>query len=382
MLHEGALRWRATLLLLGTIVGAGIFGVPAIIGQWGVFRSTIAFIVLTAVMCCVHAFYAEAIVRSRAKAHIAGQAERLLGKGAGRLTGAIQTFQIFGSNLAYIILGGEFLAAIAIVLDVRLPLVVWQLSFWAVGAFIVFLGLRQVAAVEVYLTWLLVGVVVFIAGIFLMESDITLITEMPALSGFQPYGVILFALIGITGMPEAGQIVGQKRDELIKAAMTSTLIASVLTYVFGVSAWLASGGRIGASAADLMRLLPPGISIAIPIFGLLAVITSFLSSALDLRTMFERDYRFSPWVAWSVALCVPLALFLMGARSFLTTIGFVGSIFGASLAIIVILMGREALHRDPYVRSIPWAWREFMPVFVSIFLALSSLLWLVSEYML
>lgn len=382
MLHEGALRWRATLLLLGTIVGAGIFGVPAVIGQWGVWRATIAFVILTVVICCVHALYAESIVRSRANAHVAGIAERLLGRGSGRITGAVQTFQIFGSNLAYIILGGEFLAAIAIVSGVYVPLEIWQLVFWVIGATIVFFGLKHVVKAEVYLTWLLVGVVVFIAGIFVIEADFMLATTSPALKGLQPYGVILFSLLGISGMPEASEIVGRKRDELLKAALTSTLIASLLTYVFGVTAWLASGGRITSSVSDLVRLLPPGIAIVIPIFGLLAVMTSFISSALDLRTMLEKDYRITPFVAWFIALCIPLLLFMVGARNFLETIGFVGSVFGATLAILVVLMGREALRRDPYVRTIPWVWREAIPFLVSIFLAATSLAWIISEYML
>lgn len=382
MLHEGALRWRATLLLLGTIVGAGIFGVPAVIGQWGVFRSTIAFGILTVVMCSVHALYAEAVARSRAHAHIAGVSERLLGKGSGSITASIQAFQIFGSNLAYVILGGEFLAVLGIAFHVQLPLTLWQLLFWLIGATIVFFGLKRVAMVETYLTWLLVGVVIFIAGIFVIEADLALAVTSPALKGLQPYGVILFSLLGITGMPEASEIVGRKRGELMKAAITSTLIASALTYVFGVSAWLASGGNIGASASDLIRLLPPGISVIIPIFGLLAVMTSFISSALDLRMMFEKDYHITPFVAWFIALCVPLILFLAGARSFLGTIGFVGSIFGATLSILVVLMGREALRRDPYVRNIPWVWREATPAVLSLFLAGTSFAWIISEYML
>jgi amino acid permease len=367
-------------LLAGTIIGAGIFGVPVMIGAWGVVPATAAFVVLTAVVLCAHLLYAEAIIANKKPSRAAGQAKRWLGRGWASVTGALQTIQIFGSSLAYVILGGEFLAVLAHFFGLDVPLLFWQIAFWLAGGLLVLRGLKLTARVEAYLTWMLAAAIVFVIWFFSSQMDFRIIFDLPVRWTFEPYGVILFALLGITIVPEVADLSGYRRDDVFRAVIRGTLLASALTYGFGVTAWLASSGALGRDPADIVNLLPPSLAFVIPVFGFLAVMTSFAASSLDLRNMFHVDYGLANAASWTAAIGVPLVLLFLTPRDFLATIGLVGSVFGAAIAVLVSIMGRAALRRGPKIEKwcTLWWWREAAPVAVAAFLTAGGLTWLFS----
>lgn len=381
MQDRGVARWRATLLLLGTIVGAGIFGVPAMIGVWGVIPATIAFAVITGAILIAHLYYAEAIIANQDHAHLAGQAAYWLGRPARNIGGIIQTLQIIGGNLAYLILGGGFLYVLSRAVGIDLPLIAWQVLFWVVGSVLVFCGLKAVSRAESFLTWALIGVIVLIVAIFVRRADFSLIPLIPArFAGLEPYGIILFSVLGVTAMPEVAKLVKYRREDMRKAVIRSTLFAAALTYAYGVSAWLASGGTLSRDPSDVVRFLPSVLTFVFPLFGLLAVMTSFISSGLDLSGMLHGDFHISKRLAHSVSLAVPLILLFVTSRDFLATVGIVGSVFGASLAILVTLMGWKAL-RARRSRTEGWVrvlQSPALPVIVILFFVLGGLAWILT----
>jgi tyrosine-specific transport protein len=101
--------YLAVALLLGTMIGAGTFGVPYAISRSGIIAGFFYFLFLTGVIILIHLFFGEVVLRTKEKRRLPGYAEKYLGnKGKILATFAI----IFGTTLvllAYIILGGEFL---------------------------------------------------------------------------------------------------------------------------------------------------------------------------------------------------------------------------------------------------------------------------------
>jgi amino acid permease len=381
MQHRGQIRWRAVLLLIGTIVGAGIFGVPAMIGAWGIPVSTVAFAAITLVILAAHLLYAEAILKNGRTARLESHAVHWLGKPMGAAAGGIQALQIFGSNLAYLIIGGEFLAVLMRAIGINVPTIWWQLAFWLFGAAIVCYGLALVTRAEVYLTWALIVMLVVLIIAFAwnirVEDVSALAFSLPERFTFEPYGVILFALMGVTTIPEAVDIVGRRRDDVFKVIIRATVASAFITYVFGVFGWLATSGLIGRNPSDLVAFVPPVVAIAFPLAGFLAIITSYIATALDLRNMFHLDYHFSDALAWIVSLGVPLALLFLTPRDFLGTIGLVGAVFGTLLAAIVSIMGYVALSRDR-IRHEPLAsvlWRRVAPIVTMIVLLAGGVMW-------
>lgn len=369
---------KATLLLVGTIIGAGIFAVPAMIGAWGIIPSTIAIVILTTMLTGVHLYYGEAILQGRQKGHLLGRATYWLGPWAGKVTGIVQTLQIFGSSLAYLILGGAFLSLL--LPWIPMPLLGWQFVFWVFGAVIVLYGLKVVAKAESFLTWALIGVIGLIIVIFGFESHTDLFWVIPqSWNGFEPYGVFLFSLSGIVGMSEAAELVEYNASSLRKSIIVSTVLAAALTYLYGVTAWMASNGSLTRDASDVVRFLPMAIAWMVPLFGFLAVITSFISSALDLRNLLEKDVHVSSFVAWGISLGVPLVLLFATTRDFLATVGFVGSFFGAGIATMVVWMGRAAIMKRTHQKEKSgtiFLLTQLIPWIITLIFVASGILWL------
>jgi amino acid permease len=366
------------MALVGTIIGAGVFGVPAMIGEWGVIPATIGFWLIAIAVLATHLLYAEAILRDRRKARLSGHAGHFLGPAGAVVGGLAETLQIFGSNLAYIILGGGFLALIADSIGIHLPVLFWQVLFSLGGIITVLAGLGWISRIGALFTWSLVSVMLLIIGISIGRLDLQIVTLLPGHWSFEPYGVFLFALFGLNAIPEMAEMVDARRDDLMKSVVRASLGASALIYAFGVSAWLASSGTLGRDPTDLIRILPSYISLLIPIFGFLAVSTPYLMTAYDLGSMFRLDFSLPAPIAWSVALGVPISLLFLTTRDFLGTIGLVGSLFGAGSAIVAVLAGRVALIRSGESRpgSRLWKWRNVVPPVLVVFFMLGGLSWL------
>lgn len=374
---RGQKRLRATLSLLGTIIGAGVFGMPAMIGAWGVPLATLGFAVVTAIVLAVHLYLTEAVLAYKPDARLAGFARHWIGPAGGVFTGAVQTLGALGTNLAYIILGGEFLMILGNAAGISWPIIAWQALFWLAGVMVVMMGLDRLAKIEAFLTWGLVGVMVLLIGVFTSQMDWMVAFEPAGTFTFEPYGIFLFALLGYGVVPEMERLTSGNAQDMRKSVIRGTLVAAGLTYAFGVAGWLASGGTLGRGAADIVALLPPGLRMVVPLFGFLAIATSYITSAYDVGSMFRLDFRMTPWLAWAASLSVPFLLLLLGPRDFLSVIGFVGALFSAAICIVIALIGRAALRKTVNAQfgNALWWWQEAIPVAVIAALLLAGFLW-------
>ena len=370
---------QATLALIGTIIGAGIFAVPSMIGAWGVIPATIGFGIVTLIVLAVHLYMAEAALAYRPQARLTGFARHWLGPFAARIGGTSLALQIYGANLAYLILGGQFLSVLFHQLGIDLPVFAWQLLFWCAIATIVALGLSKISRIAAFVTWLMVTAMLLIIGSLVGRLHFGIVTAIPSHFTFEPYGVFLFALMGLNVIPELETIVGGRHDDMRRSVVRGTLGAAALIYTFGLVVWLASGGMLGRGPTDVISLLPPALMFIVPLFGFLAVTTPFVTTAFDLRSMYRFDGHLPSWVAWAAALGVPLALLLLTTHDFLAIIGFVGSILDATTATIAVLAGRAALRHAGIAPFGTRGWwiQELVPALVCAALVFGGALWLV-----
>ena len=104
----------ATLLLVGLIVGAGIFGLPTAFSKSGALFGIIAWAVVTAVVLATHLMYSDIASIFGPNHRLVGDTERALGKKAALTASVLLFVSNLGALLAYMILGGNFLGAIAL----------------------------------------------------------------------------------------------------------------------------------------------------------------------------------------------------------------------------------------------------------------------------
>ena len=331
--------------MVGIIIGAGIFGLPAAFSLVGFIPATILFFVLATVVTLTHLILAELLLATRERHRLAGLALRGLGPVAYQIIGITYPLAIIGANYAYLVLGGEFLNLMAGAIGITLPVGAWQLLFWAGGVLTVLFGITFIAKVEGVLSTAKMFVLLVVLFIVLPKIDLALVPTGVWGSWYLPFGIILFSLSGLSGVGEVIEIAGRRRRDALAAVAGGTVLSAVLCWMFGAGVFLASHGYPIRDAADLVSVLPQGIGLIVPVLGFLAVTTAYLITAEDLRVMFATDLKWKPAVASLVALLAPLCLLAVLSRNFLTTLSFVGAVLIGINGFTVCALGYKAMYR-------------------------------------
>lgn len=356
---------RAALAMLGTIIGAGTFALPEAFHRMGILAGSVAYWITAAAVLVTHLLYVDVILGSPAQSsrRLPGQAKALLGKWGERVAYVSHPAQIIGACLAYLILGGEFLAVLARAGGLPDRVLTWQILFWAGGAATVFVGLKLVARVEAWLTWTLVALLVLSVLLFLPVADPSLFpgADWGAVAGY--LGIFLFALFGWAVIPEVAVLCGRDPVRTRLAVAGGTLGAALLMWLFGVFAYAAIGPSLASAPADLSRAYPAAWAWLLPAVGFLAVATSFITLVQDLKAMLHLDAGLPKPAAWALALGGPLFLLLAVSRDFLGTVGFVGAVITGFNGIFLCFLAVKTFRRRG--KALPLMWRVAAPLLCS-----------------
>lgn len=323
---------HATAILIGTIVGVGIFGIPYVAAKSGFIIALIYLIGLGIIALLIHLFYGEIVSQTSGKHRLIGYAEKYLGKWGKRVATISAILGRYGALLAYIIVSGQFLKALF-----NGSALNWSLIFFAFGALFVFLGLKIIAKAEFFMVLLLFAtmVIIFIFGFGHINFDNLNNLNLSYL--FLPYGVILFALGGTVAIPEMAELIQNRR--LKSAILLGTLIPIILFIIFVFVVVGVTGKNTTQEALiGLQNILGLKIMLIGLVFGVLALITSFLVLGLNIKKIFNYDYKINKHLSWFLACFVPLILYLIGLRDFISMIAFVGAVLGGINGIIICLI--------------------------------------------
>jgi len=332
--------WLALAVLIGTIVGAGIFAIPYAISKSGIGPGLFYFLILGLVVTLLHLFFGEIVLRTKGKNRLIGYAQKYLGKW-GKISISISTLLgITGVLLAYIILGGEFLKIIFSPFFSLSPF--WfSLIFWFPLIYFVFRGIKTIAPVEVF-TNLFFFIMIFLI-FFLLLPKINLenfhLINLNHL--FLPYGVIMFSLMGFTAIPEMADVLiePKERKDLKKIIIFASIITIILYLFFSLSIIGVSGENTSPDAlSGLFQFLGKKIVILGALIGVITLADSFLIICLYFRNVLIFDYKFPKIWAFLLSVSLPLFLFLIGFREFISVISFIGTILAMIEGIVILLI--------------------------------------------
>lgn len=332
----------AAASLIGTIIGAGIFGIPYLFSKSGVLICFFYFLILGVVITLIHLFFGEIVLRTEGKHRLIGYAEKYLTKKAKPFL----TFSVFvgtiGALLAYIILGGNFLK---IIFPSSLSALQFSLILWLVLSFFVFQGIKSISIVEVFLNIGFFAIFISIVIFSLPKIETANFTLANASYLFLPFGVLLFSLIGWSVIPDIEGILKEKR-QLKKVIYWSMLTALIFYFLFGLIISGVTGvGTTQEAFRGLALALGHKIMVLGGLFGLLTISTSFLMLANYLKNTLVFDLRFPKPVAFFLACFSPLLLFLLGINQFIWVIAVVGTLVGVIEGISIALIFRQAKSR-------------------------------------
>lgn len=328
---------RAVGLMIGSIVGVGVFGLPYAFAQvgWGV--GFLLLIVLSGLNAILLLMYTDIVSHTPGDHRLPGNVTAHMGKGWGRLSLFALAIGMWGGMSAYTIAGGRFLSELAGFGNGKIESVL-GIAFLGTVALVSYRGLRRIAKSEVFL----LGVLLFLFAIIVVSS-LPMVRASNLLStnwdyALLTYGVILFALTGGAGIiPEMRAVL--KNDRVLPhAVLMGSLWVFVLYAVVTIVIVAVTGAETSPFAIDaLIPLLGDTFRLVGTTLASFSVFSIFLLGSIVLRHTFEYDLSFTKNAAWTAVFVPPAVAYLFGLRSFIDVLGFVGSVLSPVVAIIIVL---------------------------------------------
>jgi tyrosine-specific transport protein len=349
---------EAVAMLVGTTVGAGFLGIPYVVQKVGFPLGVVLILGICGVMLLQLLAVVEISLRTNGKHQIAGYVNKYLGKNWHAIIFTLVIMESYGALLAYIIGEGEVLSALF-----GGHALLFSAGFLLVAATLVFFDLKVIKYAELILTGGMVLAVLVV--IFLSWPQV----HLHNLGGFSfggllpAYGVILFAFLGVSAVPEMHMVL-QGKEKLLSYAVIIGLAVPAVIYLLFTSVTLGVLGPAVTQVATvaLGEKLGEGVLIIGNLLAATTMMTAFLALALALKETFWYDMKFSKNEAWLLTVLIPLILFLFGARSFIGTLLVVGAVFGGLQGIIIVFTWWKASRTGerkpefvvPFPKSLGW----------------------------
>ncbi|MDA1038341.1 MAG: hypothetical protein O2877_01475 [bacterium] len=330
---------QAISLFIGSILGAGVFGLPYAFSKAGFAVGFLYLVVLTGVILLLQLLSAEITIQTPGRKRLTALAGEYLGSYGRWITTLLFFGLTWGVLISYIILGGSFLTTLLQPVFGG-SFFVYGLIFIIVEAALVALPLRKAARFQLLVggTLLILFSVLILSG--LPQVDIGNLFTITTEHKFLPYGVVLFSLAGLGVMPEMHDIFGKKYEyRLSKAVIHGYMILFVLYLLFA----LAVVGVTGAGTTEdafigYATTLGPFVGTLGSLVGLVTIGSIFMMMGEQMKDTFLFDFSLGKFPSWFLTLIVPVALFLFGVRDFITVISFTGAVFSALLACMILLI--------------------------------------------
>ena len=325
--------------LSGTIIGVGLFSLPYLTLKVGFWIILFYFVALTILVSLIHYFFGQLCLETPDYKRLPGFAKIYLGKIGQKFALVLSIFSLYGAILAYLIVGGEFLAEFFSPIFNKNSLL-WTLFYFFAGATLVFFGIKIVAQVEL---WGLILFCLILLFVFLKSHSLIQIKNLFPVPDFSqiflPYGPILFSLWGTALIPEIEEILRDRKKAFLKVILISTLIPALL-YLFFIVLVLGICGKDTTESAlpALKNFLSKEIFSLLIFFGILTTFTSFLTLSLTLKKVFWYDLHFPKNLSFLITCFPPLFLFLIGIKNFISVISFVGTVCFGLEGLLILKM--------------------------------------------
>lgn len=349
--YKGIFKKELTLfqgvaLVVSGTIGAGVLSIPYSISKVGLKIGIFYIIVLGLLMMGLNLLLGYVTVKTKKELQIVGLVREYLGKKSEIFMTFIVYLMFFGTLVIYIIGVGNVLAVLF-----GGNSFFWSILFFGLAGFLVCKGLRSVKTIEFLISIAILLIILLIAYFSLPHIDLINLSYSSWTNILLPYGVILFSLHGTSTIPEAHALLKNREADFKKVIVYSGFIIMTVYILFtlvvlGVSglntteiATIGLGNKVG----ELMYLFGN-------IFAILAMSSSFIIVGLSLKDSLMWDYKIKEYLANLITLAVPLIIFLLGLRQFISAINIVGGVFISLEMFMILFIFWKAVH-DGKVRN-------------------------------
>jgi len=329
--------WLAVATLVGSTVGVGLYGVPFTFQKAGFGIGLLFLAGICVLILLANLLYGEVVLRTHERHQFIGYVEKYLNPWAKKFALFVFWTAVYGALVGIIIISGDFLSNI-LSFYFRFSPFAFSTIFLIVISVLVLKGLRTVSRFDFFMM-LLFGFVLLLIVVFginrIAAANYTLARRD---FWFLPFGVVLFAMFSMPGVPLVREVLSGVENKFKKALVIGTLIPAILYLAFAFVVVGISGEATSPDAiSGLLDFLGPKIVFIGSLFGFLTSSTIFLNLATSLKESFQEDFNFGRLGAWLLVVLPPYLLYLSGIRNFIDIIGLVGGV-AISLEMILLIL--------------------------------------------
>ncbi len=315
---------QGSSVIIGTVIGAGILGLPFAFVQSGFLTGLLVLALVGACIIILSLFFGEVTLRTTGNHQLTGYTEKYLGKTAKHLQALLILFGMYSALLAYTIGLGEIFSNFFGGTNL-----LWSLLSYIALSLLVIKGLGIIKRVEFVIGLMILGLLFTLALIATPYMDTSLWPAFDMHKFFIPYGAILFACSGIVSVPEAKQVLAAaKGEKLLKAAILIGNSVPIFIYGIFTAIIVAVTGNQTTEIATigLSSTIGAGALIVGSLFSLTAMTSSFMTLGTAIKDIYSFDYFIPKPIAIILTLGVPLALFVIGFRDFFGIVSTAGAL--------------------------------------------------------
>lgn len=291
-------------------------------------------------MIFINLLLGEVTLRTKSIHQLPGYAEKYLGKNGKRIMFLSIIFGVYSALLAYLIGEGQSLSRLFFG-SVEYALF-FGLGFWLIMTFLLQGDLSRLKKIEFFGVLAIIFALVFVFIFLVPDVSKENLTSVNMPEFFVPFGVVLFALLGFTSIPELRREVEGDKKMLKSAIIVGASIPIVLYLMF----CFVFVGVLGNNVAEVATLSFSGLfGKVLLLLGIFTMTTSFFVLSFSLKDYFIFDLK-KRKAAFLYVSIVPLLLYLLvtffNLAGFIKILGIGGAISGGIAGILILIMNLKA----------------------------------------
>lgn len=319
--------FMAVALIVGTVVGAGVLGLPYVFAKSGFLIGMLNLILIGAAVTIMTLFTGELALRTREKHQLAGFADKYLGGKWKYVMLIAETVGTYTAIIAYLIGIG---IALTNILGGGSPMI-FSTLFFILSSPIVYLGIKRIGESELFITTAKLIILLFLCFVLLPNVNFQNIVTYDLSKLFFPFGIVLFASLGYSVVPEIEPLFegGHKKkmkDAIMLAMAIVLVIYFIYTFVFV--------GTFGSNVGEIAVTSLTQYSWLGDVFILLTMITPFIALSMVVKEVYIEDMKVDKRLSWFLAAFIPFMIFMYGKLSFITLLEISGTYSGGLMGIL------------------------------------------------
>ncbi len=327
----------ATTTLIGTIIGAGILGIPYVIMKSGFLPGLVLLILIAIIMIITLLYLGEIALRTKEHHHLTGYAELYLGKKGKLLMFIAFASGIYSAILAYLIGEGESLSYLFF--NTGQYSLHLGIAFWLVLSAISYLGIKALENGEEIGVILILILVMSISIFALNKINPANLTYINLQNIFIPFGVVLFAFMGFASIPEVRRILKEKPSSLKKTIITAYITTLIIYALFTLVV-------LGFQGANTPQIATLSLGKPFILLGILTMFTSYIALTMAMIDTLKFDFQIPKNISWALTITIPLILLVLletyKVADFTKVLGIGGVLAGGLTAILILFMVKSA----------------------------------------